>query len=426
MSSLDQLCKEHDRSYALNEDIDIADETFIQKAWEDSLTGKLFSSMVKTNKNIRGMNNRPKLRGSVRTPPAQSRNELRPSVAITRAPTSFGSQIMSVAPKIRATKNGIIVRSRDLVLTLKNTLSAVNNELVGAIPLNPAYFTNGSFSEYTPFYESFRIIRGRFTYITSAATTNGGEVFMYCDENPAAAVLNSQGSAFPAKLMSTKNAVMGPLWLNTSLDYTPSSKDYKLLNPITNASLEESTYGTLYVFQINPGTNPGYIMADFEIEFLGKRNTSLQSSLAYITPYTYVSRVNVADILAVPTQGTDVVVNTFNISPNPSIAGTIYKFILDSSNSIYGSTPGNCWQLSLGPASPADTITLANGTVVYALVQNNTTTKLYWSYTAAAAGFTIGGAQYTNAIQYGSGILRTQYAFWQCLVYAPGRQSIGV
>jgi predicted secreted protein len=433
LSELDQLCKEHDKSYALNEDLDLADDRFIEEAWKINLTGKLFSSMVKANKTFRGpapSTNRVNQSRNTR-PVAPSKNTkilaptaLKPSVSMIMAPNSFGSQIQSVPSTTRQTKDGLIVRSRDLVITVKAPVLTTGIELCGAIPLNPTYFVNGSFSEYTPFYEQFRLRRIRFTYITSSPTSSGGEVFMYLDENPSVSVLNSRSTSFPSKLMSTKNSVMGPLWLNTSLDYRPGSQDYKLLNPITNASMEESTYGTFYIFQSNPASTAGYVIADCEIEFVGKRNTMYQSPLSYITPYTYTSFDLQYDYSATPVQGTDVLVTTYSLSPNPSTPGTIYKLILDMTNSVMGSTIANAWQLSYynQTASP---ISLTSGTVVYALVQSAAYTKYYWSFAAAQAGFLTTGTNQTNAIQYGSGGLRSKYAVWQVLVYAPGSQSLG-
>jgi hypothetical protein len=296
--------------------------------------------------------------------------------------------------------------------------------LVGAIPLNPAYFINGSFSEYTPFYEQFRFRRLRFIYVTSSSTTYGGEVFMYVDENPSVAALNSAGSAFPSKLMSTANAMMGPLWTNMALDYVPGSKDFKLLNPLTNESMEESTYGTFYIYQTNPAVAAGYVMVDEEVEFIGKRNTGYQTPLSYITPYTYVTNSHITDISATPAQGTDVTVATYFPAPSVSIPGTIYKCILDSGNSAYGSNSGNAWQLSYYTAS-ATSISLTNGTVFYALVVSATQTKLYWTYLAATSGFVTASTNQTNAIQYGNGGTRSGYALWYTIVYAPASQSLG-
>ena len=209
----------------------------------------------------------------------------------TTAPVAVGT---TIAGGKRLTQNGrdsTRIKGHDLLGTIYGPTSSSNPELGFKWSINPCYLSSGSLSMYNPFYDEYRFNSIKMTFFTKVPTSTNGEVFMSVTDNPTTNLFDITSGAFYSKFMTSQNAVMCPIWQSTSIVWTPSERTFKKVNPLTDGSPSESTYGDALVYvQSNTGNVAvGYLLLEYDIVYRKKRFSSQTAMLSSLSPTVQLS-----------------------------------------------------------------------------------------------------------------------------------------
>jgi len=338
-----------------------------------------------------------------------------PVSMMTQAPVSIGNTISGLEARVVPIPNGIRVTGRDMIFTTTTTASNAWT-LVGGMPLTPSVMFGSAVQNYVRCYGSWRFIACAFHYIASSPTSAAGQVMMYTQKTRSDPMINWASTTFVPFVMTDPGTTLGPVWTNHTSTYKPEpgwrSTDYLL-----GDDLNDEAAGDIFCFEKSGATSlPGFVLMDYIIEF---RELSANPKRSLL-PLERTTWVNVAlGRNAIPvTLGGSVAVFPFNVKldgsasvepPGASI-GDIYKVVIDSTNSIYGTANvSNLLQLSYPGGA---TISIVNGFTVYAVKDNNSGPQftLFPSLATARSG--------TCQLVYGltTGSLTFALQVWMCLV----------
>lgn len=316
-----------------------------------------------------------------------------PSSAVSlmhSAPVTIGNSICGVKPKVQNIPGGVRVTGRDYIFSTTQTAST-DWTLIGGLPLTPAAMYGSAIQNYVRMYGSWKLVAAAFHFITAAATTNAGEVLLYTQKTHSDPMVNWASTAFVPFVLSDPGTVMGPVWMNHTSVYKPEDS-WRSTDYLNGDDLNDEAAGDIYCFQKGPTATQSYVLMDYIFEFKElsanpKRgllplertawfNTSLGKNGANVTSGTTTFQLNVFGNNLSGQAAKD---------PTGASLGDIYKVIVDSTNSSYGSaTTANLVVLKY-PSGQG--VTIVNGFTCYALLDSVTTTySLFPSLSFARAG----------------------------------------
>lgn len=413
IDDFDATCQDHDMAYADGSDTAAADIQFaLNNLSQFDVTRNIagivvgaqgaFKSFLPTmpteNSQLRGTNvrgrKRSKTEGAVNAlprnpqrPPAPTKRKIVPLAQLTAAPVAIGTTLYGAKPRTSVSTDSVRVQAQDLLSAVDGPVSSTTPELGVMWPLNPCYLASGSLSMYTPYYDEYKLHSVEFTFHTKMPTSTNGEIFMAVTSNPTNNLYDTSNSNFVAKFMTTPNAIMGPIWQSHKMIYRPDQAIFKKVNPLTDASMIDSTYGdfVIYVQSTSLGSTIGYVVIKYDITFRKKRFTSAMTMLSELNPTLYVS------VSEVGTLGAHVVNNPVElIVNNSSFAaagankyGAVFEAIYDS-----GIAFPSTWASRILSGATTD-LTVLPGQKFYLTIYSNYlgnyTARVYTNYSSAVA-----------------------------------------
>ncbi len=412
IDDFDATCQDHDMAYADGEDTVAADIQFAlnnlsQLDIARNIAGIVvgaqgaFKSFLPTMPNqaqLRGSDvrrrKRSKTEGAVVVPP---RNQPRNSGPLKRqpaqqpqlaaAPVAIGTTLYGAKPRTSVSQDSVRVQAQDLLAAVDGPAASSVPELGVMWPLNPCYLASGSLSMYTPYYDEYKLHAVEFTFHTKMPTSTNGEVFMAVTSNPSNNLYDTSNSNFVAKFMTTPNAIMGPVWQSHKMIYRPDQSSFRKVNPLTDASMVDSTYGdfVIYVQSTTLGSTIGYVVINYDITFRKKRYTSAMVMLGelYPTIYTTISEVGTLGAHVVNDPVQLVINNTGFASATATKFGAVFEAIYDS-----GTAFPSLWASRILGGTTTNLAVLP-GQKFYLTIFNssggNYTARVYSNYSSAVA-----------------------------------------
>nr|UHS72041.1 MAG: putative coat protein [Tombusviridae sp.] len=376
-----------------------------------------------------------KAQPKARTPPSRKlemvehESAFGPVGRIASAPVNIGTTIRSVPAFTKVGRDSVMITGRDFVGTLMGVSTSFNSWVFsGGFPVSPYAFTASALKGYFLTYQTFKVRRLVLHYISSSPTSSSGDILMLHHSNRAGPYVDHTSSNFMSYAMSTPSAVLGPQWLNKSIEVVDSDTYGWLETDMFNAEdVAHQAAGEVLVYTKNTtnGTqadSPGYILIDYQIEFAKKmvnpRSTTLPTTLGKIWVTSLgqnATAVTGASLLSFDFFGNNYD-GTAGLAPPGIENGMIFKVGFDTQfASTWTNVTVNTLALFTMGRNDTGTIT-ASGQLVFKVgmtlygVYFSSTNELvmYDNYDAALAG---------NALRFGTSATVTfQMPAWMSLV----------
>jgi hypothetical protein len=310
-----------------------------------------------------------------------------PVTSINTAPVAIGNSIRGAAASVVRSKNGVIVRGRDMAFTPIGTGSVTTWTLVGGIPLTPAAFVDSNLRNYMQMYQKFRWTKFVAHYITSSATSSTGDIMFYYGKNRNSVFLNQTSNNLLQFVLTDEDTVIGPQWTNHSMAASLKScwlsTDYGM-----SSVVDDFSEGELFLLsKTSTSDSPGYVILDYEVEFAEQQLAPRLLAL----PISRIiwNQLSIAQTSATTTQGSTALkpalsgnnlTGNASVMPTGATIGDIYKMIIDVTNSAAGSwtnvTTANL--LTWGTdfvSNPVNTV--SDGMTLYAVISATNTFVLF-------------------------------------------------
>lgn len=431
VNEFDVTCRDHDVSLAhaeTEQDVLSANRKFyesnidqgIERSIAAILVHYLYPFKMPKNKNqktgnLRGSPSMAQLTKAIKEalPAAKNQNKKKKNQnnrvgSITTAPVSIGTTVRGQSQSISHGKNACIISGRDYVTAVQET-NQTNWFLGAVVPISPLYFANMALGTLAKSYRYYRFSRLVAHFVTRQPTSATGEIILVHHPNVSKEFYNSTTTAFLPRVMSAKNSVMGPVWLNHSLPLAIDSS-FRETDGISNLDIDDNILGEFLVYVQSAITDVvGYVLIDYTLELKELYINEQAPSM----PLTYCSeRIVASDSVSPP------VINTlasFNVPPTITSAaysnGTILKIILDITGTVFpvGVTAANA--LYVLNRTTQNGLTLVDGTTLYAVVSGGPALAIFPTIEAAATQSDTVYMQYRTV-----GAAATQWAFTHYVV----------
>ncbi len=322
---------------------------------------------------------------------------------INTAPVAIGNSMTGFKTQTIASKDGIRVIGRDFGFTVVSTGTVTNWCIAGGMPTSPFSFTSSVLQNCARMYARYKPRRLIFHYITSSATSQTGDVMFYLRKNEGSTLPQPNSSTFLNYVLSDSNTVIGPQWTNHTCTFDTNNCPW--LSTDYGATSELNSYNQYDLFlysKTSSANSPGYIVVDYEYEFKEISLNPRAGNLAEISGAKALWQpCNFQATAALTTDssslygslgGTSGVGGTTITPPNTN-QGDVWEFILDVTNSAFGSqTSANFARAIVGNGLTSGTgqtqlVTLTDGMVIYAVDTGNNVV-LYFTKDAAFASVT--------------------------------------
>ncbi len=319
---------------------------------------------------------------------------------ISTAPVAIGNSMTGFDTKTITTRDGVKVIGRDFGFTAISTGTVTNWCLAGGLPTNPFCYTSSVLQNCARMYNRYKPRRLVFHYITSSATSQTGDVMFYLRKNEGSTMPQPTASTFLNYVLSDSNTVIGPQWTNHTATFDTNNCPWMSTDYGATSDLGTYNQYDLFLYSKTSASNsPGYIVVDYEFEFKEISIGPRSGNLAEIAGAKAIWQpVNFTVTAALTTDsstfygsfsGTTGVGST-TITPPSTNQGDVWEFILDVTNSSFGSqTAANAARAIVGNGLTSGTgqtqlVTLTDGMVLYA-VDTGVNVVLYFTKDAAFA-----------------------------------------
>lgn len=310
----------------------------------------------------------------------------------TSAPVSIGNTIQGVATRSRPTKEGHVVRGREFLTTAYGSATTVITwAMVAGVPLTPVCFVDSLIRMYGSMYEFFRWKKLTVHYVTTSPTSTNGSVMVYYHKGREGVYLKQTSANLLPFVLSDPHTCISPQWQNFSVNLT-TDDDWKRCDYGYSADLQHYAAGELFLLsKTTTADTPGYLLMDYEIDFKGLNLTPRlllwpQPTIVY-TPYSMQTTGQTANAVIELVYESAQVHNVYGNVPNALRADGIYKVIFDISNSNGYTTANTTWKSLTRTNAAGNTTPIGDGTTIYAVCVNSTTTfSFYMNPTAAYVG----------------------------------------
>lgn len=364
------------------------------------------------------------------TPPTENMEKpFGPVGRLATAPVNIGTTIRSVPVKTNVLRDGVVVTGRDFIGSIMGVSTTYNNWVFsGGFPVTPAALTASALKGFFLTYQVFKVRKLDLHYISSSPTSASGDIMLMHHDNRAGPYVDHTSSNFMSYVLSSPSAVLGPQWLNKSVTVLGTDSYGWLGTDIYNSEdVQHQAAGEVLVYTKNTtngsqADSPGYLLIDYEIEFMKKmvnpRSVTLPSSLGkiWVTSATVnAAAVTGAQVLLFNFGGTTYD-GTTGTAP-PGIAnGDIFKVGCDTSLSAsWTNVSVNTLAIftasrnDAGVAVNSEQLVFKTGMTLYAVYDSGGGNLIMFAnYDSALAG---------NALRYGTNATVTwTMPFWMSLV----------
>lgn len=432
LDKLDASCQKHDAAYALGGNRSDADLEFSQETFGQGIKSTLASVIVGVQGGVRYMLPRPdvmmtkkngNLRGS--KPSTSAMVAAKPKkdgggsgVKVQTAPVSIGTTLRSIKPRITATGGVVTIVGREFIASLPE-LNSTSWTLGALYPIHPAYFPSTVLGNQTRSYQKWRCNKFNVHFITRQPTSSSGELLMSVDLDVNNTEVNYNASDFMARALSLENAVIGPLWVNHSIS-VGGDNVWRDIDAFSNPDINDNIFGELQVFvQAGVTDTAGFLVLDYDFSF-SKPMYTMHSTVLPL-PSASISRgicIDSADQVAAA---------RFMVLP-PSgvsfVSGAVYKFVLDSTRSLYADALDATNTLQINTNSNYTNKTVADGHTFYGIASTTSLVVLFPSMSSALDLSTNVSMVYRNTAA--GAVKKAQWYFTYYLVQYGLANMIGV
>lgn len=319
--------------------------------------------------------------------------KLAPSVRIDRAPVSMGNTITASRPISRSTPTGVIVTGREFLCQVYET-SNTNFQLSALAPLHPAFYPASTMGTLARAYRHYRFRRASVHFITRQPTSVTGEICLAYSATVTEPCENGAASTFLPRVMTRGEAIIGPLWVNHTLDIKTDGI-FRLVDCFTSSDINQQICGEVQAYTLSGVTDTaGYLIMDYELEL----NTTMFTAHSTAIPLSSGpgASYTLADSSTTPTALNAVQVTNSSMTAVPN--GTIWKMIVnaDESTPATGTTLANAWQTTINygattttTSSTVTTLTVTDGMLLYGVVVGSSL-YVYSTYDEAISGVSTG------------------------------------
>ncbi len=292
----------------------------------------------------------PKVQKTKKAPNRQPRRKQQytfgPVSAINSAPVAIGNSIRGTRAKVVQVRDGVRVIGRDFCFQAAATVAAATGwECVVGFPLTPSCLPSSILRNYCQMYAKFKINNAMVHYITSSATSQTGDVLFYNERDRKAPMVDYTNNSFLPYVLSDANTVLGPQWMNHSIEVVPSD-DYNFTDYGMNADLNLDTAGSVFLFsKTSSASSPGYVIWDYDITFK-ELSVNPRAGLLPVARAQW-SSICIGKTTVAVTAGSTTVApviqgNTIGgvaaAAPNGAVVGDIYKVIFQVTDSTVSGT----------------------------------------------------------------------------------------
>lgn len=305
------------------------------------------------------------------SPSAQSSGPFGPVSTITTAPIAIGNSIRGSQPQVLHVKDGVRVIGRDFCFTPENTGTVTDWCLTGGFPLTPAAMPSTALRSYVQMYAKFKFNSCTLHFITSSATTEGGDIMFYMSKDAQSMLPQPRSGSFLPYVLSDPYTVIGPQWTNHTAFVQPSgtwkSTDYGVAGDIS-----QYTVGDVFLYnKTATSESVGYVLMDYDVTFKELSvNPRIGLLPAAINQWKQVAIAFNGATTAGSTAGissgfSTVGIGATTITAPTMVAGDIYRFVVDVNNSTFDeATAADLFAYGSGGLSN-QAFTLADGTCIY-------------------------------------------------------------
>jgi hypothetical protein len=413
VDELDQACKVHDASYAMGEDLMMADRKFINDVPKTDVKGLIAAGMVGAQYVGRVLKNhfqspsmqRKNLRGSLPNVPKLPNNSQSLGGEQVSAPAAISNVLTAQKTRTRSIKDGIHVSGREFLSTVEGQgVSAFG--LGKCFPLAPAYFYGGVLGQLCRSYQYYRWRKLCVHYIPKVSTATTGEIIICSNENVVEPALSGESTTFLQRAIVSGNGVMAPLWIPVKMEISTDDV-WRFIDPANNVDINETIFAELQAYtQIGVAAQPGYLWLEYECELkipmLQPHSTSmplLMGGARVTLTDNAATNTAPAPVALTQTSGTDFTTLGF---------GAIYKLTIDLQGCTAGTgaTLANAWKVQTLTAGSGLTtagtivvqtfgnLTIVGGLTVYVAWNAATNLSVYTTIEAAVAGMSSGQIMY--------------------------------
>ncbi len=270
----DQVCKEHDACLAAGSDPMWCDQQFVENPdaspW---MTGLIQMQMVARNlyptmTNLRGKKNKTSNKDAENKAKAPVRG-MNGNTRIVAAPNSISVTKTNVknAPKVKTTKNGMLVNHSELVSGVFVGSGAPTAYSVTKFSINPGKFATFPWlATVATNYDKYIFRKLRFVYMPLVSTTTAGRVGLCFDYDSSDSAPVTRADFFSATRHS-EAAIWAPIDLEVPLDRkerftnTHTASDSKLIDVGSLSYMTDATSATA-------SSSVGDIICEYEVELL--------------------------------------------------------------------------------------------------------------------------------------------------------------
>lgn len=371
----------------------------------------------KAGSKLRGPKNKGKAVVSVQ-PAVSSRTMRSTGVVSTTAPVSIGNTISGVATKGKPLKGGHVVRGREFLTTAYGSGSLITWTMVAGVPLTPVTFVDSLLRMYGSMYDYFKWTKLEVHYVTTSPTSSTGSIMLYYHKDRGGVFLNQTSANLLPFVLSDPHTCIGPQWQNMSVVLETDS-EWKRTDYGNGDDMAHYSAGELFLLSKTAAAateSPGYLLMDYEIQFKDLNLTPRllvwpQPTIIY-NPYSFQTTSQTAgsnfELIYEANQSH----NPFGVIANGLGTGRVYKVILDLTNTNNATANTNSIKASMSTGGATFVVNLQDGTTLYAVCVNSTTSFRF--YLNVASAYT--GSANELALWNATASDTTYYVMWFSLV----------
>jgi len=267
VDKLDQLCKEHDESYARGEDLLQADIKLAYRALlldpklsvgiaGQALLRKL-GIMVRHGKRKGGQRLKPKEKAQVRRIAAKASGRTkrrrnggfrrrRSGVPNRSQPLRRGGNIRGRVTRNNSTTNAVVV-GEDFIGSVTTSSTVTVGTVTNAFALSAESWSGTRLQQYFNMYERWEIENMSFWYEPVVATTEPGSLVMFVDPDPNDGMTVTSTNAVQ-KAMSAQGSKMFQVSAPTGIKFKPEKLTGNRYTSDDGVDTRLSSFGTLFYF----------------------------------------------------------------------------------------------------------------------------------------------------------------------------------
>jgi len=405
-------------SYVNNIDRENLRRMVFKRGGKRSRKGFRAGSSKYSNRNVGGTN---MPQGNVGNP-AKIAKKSGHELAKFSAPAVFGTGVSLQAPVVTRRADGINVKGSEFIgnavsppQTNGNTAAAAavsSSEkwfLSNIIHLNPCYFANARLGIFCLTYEKFRFKRIVVNYIPAVGTSTQGNVLLEYQPKLSECARYWTGNQFLNNVMSGQGTTLMPIWENFRCAIPLEEADMKYVVPDNSVDLNDQSNGDIYLYQnskfaAEAQPSPGYWVIEYDIDFSSAIFTPRQSAIPYAdTSAWQYGHMSLKDVT--PTVNTQVLLKkgaTAGIPAYTLVAGALYKFVIDVTNSSTNVATTSEWQI-INQGAVGQPWTMVDGCSVY--IKSDGVGTDYYMY--SCYNDAVGNAQ--NGVAYGAAVAQADH-----------------